>query len=152
MDPVELYQFLLDCVADRGASALRAVADFARENRDLELKWPAMAALVCWGDTGLREIKNIAVNDATSKNVSAALRVLATEASGSQLLGDRIFLHDVRLIAAIENTRSENNMKNSARRELNELVLSLPADDLLIPLGTDNSDRIVARHSPSFAR
>jgi hypothetical protein len=136
MGPVELYRFLLDCVNDQGASALRSVAEFARQNSDLELKSPAVAALVCWEDGGLREIKNIAMADTTSKNISAALKVLAAVASGARQFDRLMFLHDPRLMAAIEKTLAESDLKPSARQHLNELVLSLPADDLLIPLGT----------------
>lgn len=134
--PSELYSFLIGCVTDRGAISLRSLADFAQKNRDTEFKIPSFAALVCWGEVGLKEIRKIAVADPTSKNVSAALKMLSSVASGEELSDHLMFLHHEPLSVAIREAQQRSNLQGAARQQLAELILSLSADDLLIPLGT----------------
>lgn len=132
----QIYSFLKDAIADGGASALSDVADFASTNRDLEVKSPAVLAMVCWGERGLVKIKELALTDPTSKNTSAALKTLASVAGGEEIQGLLFFLHDEEFRAIVNRYLTDLELKNAARHQLGELILSLSTDDLLIPLGT----------------
>jgi hypothetical protein len=44
----QFYDWLMSRIRDGGSIALRELSDFARDERELLLKGPAMAAMFCW--------------------------------------------------------------------------------------------------------
>jgi hypothetical protein len=60
-------------VRNGGINALVEVAALARDERDLEIKGPSMAAMLCWKKGGIEKIVEIA----QANSLSQALSVLA---------------------------------------------------------------------------
>ncbi|MDQ7248872.1 Shedu anti-phage system protein SduA domain-containing protein [Dongia sedimenti] len=129
-------EFLREAIADSGNKSLAQLAEFAKDEDETFLKSPAIGALICWGEPGLKAIRQIALDNPTSKNISAALKALSTVASGVLLPASLLFIQDEELIRSINQRLETRTLQSAGRRELAELVLSLSEDDLLIPLGT----------------
>lgn len=135
MEAKEFYEFLHGALKDRGATALNAVAKCAAENRELEIKGPCIAALVCWGEAGLESILDIALSDRTSKNISAAIKAYSALASGQTISRHSAFIIDETTVERINEHLRQTDMTALGKKYLSALVMSLPTDDLLIPLG-----------------
>lgn len=136
-DSISLYTFLNAAINDRGTTALHSVKELAESARDQLIKYPALAAMVCWGEGGLVTIKNIALaDDSTTKNINAALKIFATLASGNQFDPILLYIHDDNFLNQINDSSQTPGLQDVAKHQLAELVLALPNDDLLIPLGT----------------
>ena len=132
----EYYKFLTDQITDAGSTAMQRILKIAEHERMLEIKTPAIASLVFWGEVGLTEIKNIAIRNTTSKQISAALKILATISAGQEISGSLIFApHKSTFVACLNSYLKKNDLRISARRILGELVLSLDPFDLLTPMG-----------------
>jgi Domain of unknown function (DUF4263) len=130
------YEFLRNAVGDRGNRSFEEVAAMAERESDLEIKGPCFAALACWGDEGFAKMIEIAVRKETSKDTSAAIKMLALVAAGKPISSGSAFFHDEAALKQINDLLSEANLAVVARRRLSELIMTIPADDLLIPLGT----------------
>jgi hypothetical protein len=72
--PHQFYGWLLQRVHDGGRNALTEVSALAR--RELTIKGPAMAAMLCWKEAGIEEIVEIAKANPTSKTLSSAYKLL----------------------------------------------------------------------------
>jgi len=129
-----IYSFLKKAVADGGTVALGEVAAVARTDPEMLINSPAIAALICWGEPGLITIKEIALGE-TPHTKTAALKALAAVAAGEEISSFLLFIPDENLRALINQHVNNPSLRNIAKHQLAELVLSLPADDLLIPLG-----------------
>jgi len=130
----QFYDQLNRDVADGGNAAFERVLNLARE-RDLEIKAPAFAALVCWGERGFIAMKELALQTTTSKNISAAIKILTTVAAGADVAGPTYFLDDISLIENIRRQTNNGRLRNIAKFHLGQLIISLSTGDLLIPLG-----------------
>jgi hypothetical protein len=133
--PTEFYRWLMSRVRDGGSTALKELADLARDEGELFLKGPAMAAMLCWNERGCEAIVMTALANPTSKNVSSAYKLLSIAAVGGPfdpLLG---FVHSDELTAAVNSSLAGGRLRHVARRYLMDLLQSLDTADLLIPLG-----------------
>jgi hypothetical protein len=63
------------------------------------------------------------------------LKILALIAAGKSISASAAFIVDQDFIDLINNTISGQNLSVIARRRLSDLIMTLPVDDLLIPLG-----------------
>lgn len=117
-------------------ATLGSLTEFARDERDVLLKGPAIGALVCWGEVGLVAIKEIALEDRGTKGVSGALKILAAIATGGDIPPELLFIHDDELMHKINSTCRDGRLRKAAKQQLVELVLSKDDEDLLIPIGT----------------
>ena len=130
------YEFLRNAIGDRGKQSLEQVAEMAERESDLEIKGPCFAALTCWGDDGFAKMIEIAVRKQTSKDTSAAINMLALLAAGKPISSMSAFFHDEETLKQINAFLSKANLSVTTRQRLSELIMTIPADDLLIPLGT----------------
>jgi hypothetical protein len=81
----EFYTWLLSKVHDRGRNALAEVALFARDEHELDMKGPAIAAMLCWKEAGIESIVEISRTRPTSKNLSSAYKLLSATAAGGKI-------------------------------------------------------------------
>jgi hypothetical protein len=126
---------LMDLVKDGGAIALDKLSYLAREG-DPVLKDPAMAAMLCWKESGCQEIVATALAKPTPKYLSSALKTLSIAAVGEPINPTILLIHDPTLEAAINDSIAAGQLRKSAREHLMDLLQSLDADGILIPLGT----------------
>lgn len=133
--PQEFYKWLIERVRDGGKPALNEVATVARDEGDLELKGPAMGALVCWKQAGIEAIVEVAKSNPTSKNLSNAYKLLSATAAGGKIEPTLLFIHHGELVALISDVISDGSLKQYARTYLADLLQSLDNFDLLLPLG-----------------
>lgn len=131
----QAFDTIKAAVEDRGNSALELVAALTEE-RDLEIKGPAIAALAAWGKDGLQRIVQICLEQDSSKTTSTSLKVLSAIASDTPLKDVMLFFLDRNLSVFISDTVSGLGLRNEARESLNSLVSDTDSSDLLIPLGT----------------
>lgn len=136
MSYASFYEFLGKAIDDRGKQSFEQVAEMAERDSDLEIKGPCFAVLACWRDDGLAKMIEIAVRKRTSKDTSAAIKMLALLAAGKPISSLSAFFHDETALNRINAILSEANLAGAARRRLSELIMTIPEDDLLIPLGT----------------
>jgi hypothetical protein len=136
MSVPSFYEFLRKTIGDRGKHSLEQVAEMAERESDLQIKGPCFAALACWGDDGFAKMIEIAVRKQTSKDTSAAIKMLALIAAGKPISSMSAFFHYEETLKQINPFLSNANLAVTARRRLSELIMTIPADDLLIPLGT----------------
>lgn len=129
------YRSVQAAIEDGGKQALKALADCAATERELHIKGPCVTALACWGEAGFEEMIANALRNRTSKDTSAALKILAMISAGKTITPLSSFMHDDELLDQINLSISEQGLQGIARRKLSELVMSLPTHDLLIPLG-----------------
>lgn len=134
--PQEFYGWLNGRVKDGGLLALEEISTFARDETELLMKGPAMAALLCWKESGCEAIVKIGVAVPTSKNLSSAYKLLAAAAVGGPIKPTLLFIHDDELTELINGAVENGQLRTQAREYLAELLQSLDTDDLLIPLGT----------------
>lgn len=122
-------------VADGGLGARGRVEAEARAADDLEVTFPTYAALSAWGRDGLDLIVRIALDGHTVKSKSAALtlfNVLTTK--GAVPKGKEFQWIDESLADLINSKLDADSIRTDARHALNDLILSLPTDDLLVPV------------------
>ena len=129
------YRSLEAAIRDGGTQALSDLAECAASERDLLIKAPCVAALACWGDAGFQKIIANVVHNRTSKDTGAALKTLALIAANKPISSASAFFHDDQLLRQINESIIQQDLSSVARRRLSELVMMLPVDDLLIPLG-----------------
>lgn len=131
----EFYAWTMSRVRDGGAGALKELSDLARDERELEIKGPAMAAMLCWKEAGCEAIVRTAISNPTSKNVSSAYKLLSLVAAGGAMDPRLHFIQSDELTASINEVVGDGRLRQPAREYLMELLQSLETDDLLIPLG-----------------
>lgn len=131
----EFYAWLMDRVNDRGGRSLNELSSFVRDERELLLKAPAMAAMLVWGEIGCEAIVQTALANPTSKNVSGAYKCLCAAADGNAFAPALMFIDHDPLIKAIDAVIAGRRLQTVARNSLLDLMQSLDVHDLLIPLG-----------------
>jgi hypothetical protein len=131
----EFYGWLLQKIHDGGNRTLSELATFARDEGDVWIKGPAMAALLCWKEAGIEAIVEASKTRPTSKNLSSAYKLLAATAAGGKFDPTLAFIHNDRLVAILSAATSDGSLRKCARTYLADLLQSLDTFDLLIPLG-----------------
>jgi hypothetical protein len=128
--PEELYELILECINDATVEGLACVRRLYEDmyggiTFNFELKAPAAACLVFWGEAGLQALVDGAKSSATSQNVSLCVQVLATVASG-RAIPFISFLSDARIAEKIESEHAKlKGIDEIARVLLTQFVLSL---------------------------
>ncbi len=130
----DLNNVLASAIADGGQVSRDRLEFEARASDELFTTFPIYAALTTWGDEGLNLIVRIAMDGDTVKSKSAALTLLAKLATSGKLSTEREFMIWPALAELINDKLDPPAMAKGARHALRILVLSLPTDDLLLPL------------------
>jgi hypothetical protein len=128
------YELLQNAVSDGGIAARNRVEAEARAADDLEITFPTYAALATWGREGLNLIVKIAIDGRTVKSKSAALTVFTVLATSGQFSPGRLRMIHPTFMALVNKNIDAAATKSEARHALRLLIMSLPNDDLLIPL------------------
>ncbi len=139
--PQKFYEWLLSRVCDGGRSALAEIAALARDEREVMIKGPAMAAMLCWKEVGIEKIVEIAQANPTSKTLSAAYKLLSATAAGGKINLTLLFLDNDELATLINDAVADGSLRQPARQYLADLLQSLDTFDLLIPLGVSFSQK-----------
>lgn len=133
MSITDFYEALMEAIKDGGAGARQWVENEAKNGDGLEVIFPCYAALATW-KSGLGSIVNLALRGSTAKSKSAALTTLTFLASSGQVSTHAFFLHSEELVECINKRLDSPALKPEAKQVLRTLVLSIPIDDLLIPI------------------
>jgi hypothetical protein len=128
------YELLREAVLDGGLTSRNRVEAEARAADDLEITFPTYAALAAWGRDGLDLIIKIALDGHTVKSKSAALTLFTGLASSGQISADRSLFIDPVFASFVNGRIDTRTIRPIARQALRVLVMSLPTEDLLIPL------------------
>jgi hypothetical protein len=128
------YKLLQDAISDGGLAARNRVEAEARAADDLQITFPTYAALATWGREGLELIVRIAIDGPTVKSKSAALTLFTVFAASGRLSADQNLMIDPTFVALVNKSIDAATTKSAARHALRLLIMSLPTDDLLIPL------------------
>lgn len=130
--PIDLYPLIercLDPVGAVGLAGLRrlAEADYATTFK-YELQTPPAAALLLYGEAGLQELTELAIEDLSSRKASHAMELLASVVSGSAEAPIVTLPVDFseRLKTHLESNPS---LREAARAQLRRLVLAYRDDD-----------------------
>lgn len=117
-----------------GTSDRDALAAVARDADGLEVALPAFAALLCWGQSGIDLILNVALSETTVKRKAGALFLLSQLADQGRILGGELI--GDKLAEAVNKKLDVVAIRPAARHALRELILSIPTDVLFNPLNT----------------
>ncbi|MCA1395480.1 Shedu anti-phage system protein SduA domain-containing protein [Bradyrhizobium sp. BRP56] len=128
------YALLQDAITDGGLAARNRVEVEARAADELAITFPAYAALTTWGRKGFEVIVDIAIKGRTVKSKSAALTLFTVLGASGRLSVNQLLMTNPRFIALVNSKFDATTTKPAARYALRSLVMSLPTDDLLIPL------------------
>ena len=145
----DLYDWLSTRAQDGGQRGLQEVADFARLDDETLTQRPAAAALLAWGEPGLAALAQNAITTPRVKNIIAALQLLAYVASRTEVLVGALYIHDEELLRTINAAIANDAMRGIARTHLQEVLVKVPTDELLIPLGSAFSVLGMAGGAPS---
>lgn len=130
----ELYQLLNECMQDGTVEGLACVRRLFEDNYggftyNYELKAPAAATLVVWGEAGIRSLVDAALATPTSKNISLCVQILSGVAAGTAI-PPLLFVHDAALAERIQAAQTASLcLAPSCQRHLVDLVLSFESDD-----------------------
>lgn len=130
----EFEHLLQDSVAARNVEGLACVQRLYADDYDgmtfkWEIKTPAGAALVCWGEAGLDALAEAAIGHSSFKNVNICLRVLASTAAGQSSVLMSLSSLNSTLMQAI-TTSLTAQVARYARKKLTEFVINLSEDDV----------------------
>lgn len=107
----------------------------AREADDLFVTFPAYAALMAWGAEGMSLIVEIALTHSTVKSKSAALTLFSITALDGTISPPPSMTMVPTSIQMAANAKVDSRiLRSGASHALRTLILSLPTDDLMIPL------------------
>jgi hypothetical protein len=132
--PDELYQLLKECVQDGTVEGLACARRLFEDSYggltyNYELKAPAAATLVVWGEAGIQSLVDAALATRTSKNISLCIQILSSVAAGTAV-PPVAFVRDAALAERIHAAQTASlGIARSCRRQLVDLVLSLESDD-----------------------
>lgn len=133
------FQTLLqDCIAAHTIEALSCVQrlysdDYEGFTYKWELKNPAGAALLCWGEAGVDALTESATGKASFKNIGICLQVLASAAAGQAPVMAALEM-DSNLFQTINNAL-KGALVCYCRKKLMEFVINLPEDDVHLYVG-----------------
>jgi hypothetical protein len=134
--PDEFYGLLSQCVADgtlEGLACARRLyeSDYGgfTDLYDYQLRAPAAATLVIWGEAGIQALLDGARANPGSKNFSLCVQLLSSIAAASAL-PPLSFVRDHALAEKIETARrAAPHLSEFCRTRLVEFVLSIELDD-----------------------
>lgn len=107
----------------------------ARDADDLFVTFPAYAALMAWGAEGMGLIVDIALTHSKVKSKSAALTLFSLAALDGTISPPRSMTIFPPSIQKAVNAKADPGvLRSNASHALRMLILSLPTDDLMIPL------------------
>lgn len=122
-------------VIDGGLGARDRVQTVAHDADDLLVTFPAYAALMTWGSEGMHIIVDIALTRRTVKSKSAALTLFSIAAVDGAISLPSFSLMFPRSLQKAANRRANSEeLRSGASHALRTLILSLPTEDLMIPL------------------
>lgn len=130
----ELDKMLTDAVADGGQAARDRIETEARASDELEITFSCYAALAAWGQEGLAVIVRVATAGHRVKCKSGALTLLAALAVDGRVPTAGMYFIQQPLADLINSKVDAPAMRAEARHALRMLVMSVPVDDLLIPV------------------
>ena len=148
--PERFYALLRAAVSDGGRTSRDRVEVEARISDELEITFSVYAALATWGREGLDLIVRIAVDGRTVKSKSAALTLFTILATSGQFSAGGGLLIDPAFATFLNGRIDMVAIKTMARQALRMLIVSLPIDDLLIPLS--QSFMHLTMQSPELAQ
>jgi len=129
-----IYELLRAAASDGGLASRSRVEAEARTSDELQITFLAYATLVTWGRDGLDLIVRIAIDGHTVKSKSVALTLFTMLATSGQISVDGRWMIDPAFAAFVNGRIDAAMMRPAARQALRALIMSLPTDDLLIPL------------------
>lgn len=130
-----MYDLLKAAILDGGLGARDRVQTVARDADDLFVMFPAYAALMAWGAEGMRLIVENALTHHTVKSKSAALTLLSiASVDGAVSLPVSMAMIPGSLQHVANEKVDARGLRSDASHALRTLILSLPTDDLMIPL------------------
>ncbi len=132
--PEDVLSLISGAVADGGKAAREAIAAEARGGDELEQLFWCYAALATFRQEGIDLIVDTALHGYKVRHKSAALTVLTTLAVFGRFRDSVLPFTPSSLIASLNERIPSEGLKGGARHALHMLVLSLPIDDLLIPV------------------
>jgi hypothetical protein len=112
--PQQFYGWLLTRVRDGGRNALAEVAALARDEREVLIKGPAMAAMLCWREAGIEKIVEIAQANPSSKTLSSAYKLLSATAAGGEINLTLLFLDNDELATLISDALANGTLRQTA--------------------------------------
>lgn len=130
----DLYGLLEAAVIDGGLAARGRVEAVARDADDLLVTFPAYAALMAWGAEGMRLIVGIALTHPKVKSKSAALTLFSIAALDGKIASTRMTWVPPSLQKAANAKADSRVLRSDASQALRTLILSLPMEDLMIPI------------------
>lgn len=133
-NPADLYDLIEAAVIDGGLAARGRVEAVARDADDLFVTFPAYAALMAWGAEGMRIIVGIALTHHTVKSKSAALTLFSIAALDGRISSPPMIKVPPSIQKAANAKADSRVLRSDASQALRTLILSLPADDLMVPL------------------
>lgn len=148
--PNAIFAFIADCVTDGSLAALVAVQRLYEDmyggvTFNYELKAPAGLALLRWGERGIDALYEAAVRSPTTKNLSIAIDVMATTATGeSWLVGSHLLPREL-VTQVLEGTQASPIIRDHARRRLVDLMLAIPDDDYAAHAAASGLSRLLLR-------
>lgn len=106
----------------------------ARDADDLFVTFPAYAALMAWGAEGMALMVGIALMHPTVKSKSAALTLFSIAALDGRISATPMTMLPPSIQKAANAKADLRVLRSDASQALRTLILSLPTDDLMIPL------------------
>lgn len=133
-DPEELITLIHAAVSDGGRAARESIVAEARAGDELELIFWCYAALIRWGQDGLDLIVDTALRGPKVKHKSAALTLLTGLAVYGSIRGGQIPFIPESLLTSLNQHVYRDGIKAAAKHALRLLILSMPTEELLIPV------------------
>lgn len=130
----ELCDLLEAAIIDGGLAARGRVEAVARDADDLFVTFPAYAALMAWGAEGMGLMIEIALTHHTVKSKSAALTLFSIAALDGTISSASMFRVAPPIQKAANAKANSRTMRSDASHALRTLILSLPTEDLMMPL------------------
>lgn len=106
----------------------------ARDADDLLVTFPTYAALMAWGAEGMGLIVEIALTHPKVKSKSAAFTLFSIAALDGRISPSSMVMVPLAIQNAMNAKADPRVMRSDASHALRTLILSLPAEDLMLPL------------------
>lgn len=106
----------------------------ARDADDLHVTFPTYAALMAWGAEGMGLIVEIALTHPKVKSKSAAFTLFSIAALDGRISPSSMVMVPLAIQNAMNAKADPRVMRSDASHALRTLILSLPAEDLMLPL------------------
>lgn len=130
----ELCDSLEAAILDGGLAARLRVEAIAHDADDLAVTFPAYAALMAWGAEGMARVVDIALSHHTVKSKSAALTLFSIVALDGKISPGSMIIVPAPIQKAVNARADHRAIRSNANHALRTLILSLPTDDLMLPV------------------